>query len=235
MPPGRSASRVSAVVPAAGGGTRFGGAKLWADLGGQPVLAWALRALGEPASGISELIVVTDPRDHRRVLELSSEVAPRLGCRCVAGGSRRQESVARGLEAASGEVVVIHDGARPGVTSELLSRVLAAAKRVGAATAFIAVTDSVARVIDGEVEQMLVRSELGAIQTPQAFSRELLVRAHQLARAQGLEVDDDAALVLAMGAPVAAVAGDPRNLKLTRPEDMSALRSWLSVPEGSRR
>ena len=105
MPTGRSASLVSAVVPAAGGGTRFGGAKLWVNLGGQPVLAWALRALGEPASGISELIVVTDPRDHRRVLELSSEVAPRLGCRCVAGGSRRQESVARGLEAASGEVV----------------------------------------------------------------------------------------------------------------------------------
>jgi 2-C-methyl-D-erythritol 4-phosphate cytidylyltransferase len=132
-------------------------------------------------------------------------------------------------------VVLIHDGARPGVTPALLSNVLAAAFRVGAATAVVPMTDSVARVSGGDVLQMLVRSELGAIQTPQAFSRELLQRAHQRASEQSVEADDDAALVLALGVRVEAVAGDPRNLKLTRPEDLLVLRGWLSAPEESRR
>ncbi|MHB8325725.1 MAG: 2-C-methyl-D-erythritol 4-phosphate cytidylyltransferase, partial [Candidatus Dormibacteria bacterium] len=218
---------VSAVVPAAGNGTRFGGAKLWADLGGQPVLAWVLRALGDPASGISELVVVADVQDHHRVVELSADVAPRLGCRCVAGGSRRQESVLNGLRACSGDMVLIHDGARPGVSAELLARVLVAAGRVGAATAYIPVTDSIARIADDRVDETLARDQMGAIQTPQAFARQLLVTAHERALAEGLEADDDAALVMAMGAPVAAVLGDYRNLKLTRADDMTALRSWL--------
>ncbi len=231
MTKGSGRPAVSAVVPAAGSGTRFGGAKLWAELGGQPVLAWVLRALGDPTSGISELVVVADPQDHRRVVEVSAEVAPRLGCRCVAGGARRQESVMNGLQACSGDLVLIHDGARPGVSAELLARVLVAARRVGAATAYVPVTDSTARVVDGRLVDMLARDQLGAIQTPQAFSRQLLLRAHQRASEVGLEADDDAALVMALEEPVAAVLGDFRNLKLTRAEDMMALRSWLAAPE----
>ena len=106
------------MVAAAGSGTRFGGAKLWADLGGSPVLAWVLRALGDPASGVGELVVVADPVDHRRVVTIGAEVAPRLGCVCVVGGARRQDSVRNGAEAASRELVLIHDGARPGLTAE---------------------------------------------------------------------------------------------------------------------
>jgi 2-C-methyl-D-erythritol 4-phosphate cytidylyltransferase len=74
---------------------------------------------------------------------------------------------------------------------------------------------------------MLPRTELAAIQTPQAFRLDLLIRAHQEAIAAGRNADDDAALVLALGEPVAAVLGDPRNLKVTRTEDILALRSWL--------
>jgi len=225
---------VGAVIPAAGIGTRFGGAKLWADLGGQPVLAWSLRAMGDPASGISELVVVADPKDHRRIVGLSSEVAPRLGCRCVPGGQRRQESVVNGVEATTQEWVVVHDGARPGVTPELISRVLAAARRVGASTAYVPVVDSTARVRDGMVDSMLARDELGAVQTPQAFRRDSLLRAHRRAIEIGLAADDDAALILALGEPVAAVPGDPRNLKVTRTEDILALRAWLSSPDGTR-
>lgn len=226
---------VAAVIPAAGSGTRFGGAKLWAELGGQPVLAWSLRAMGDPVSGISELVVVADPKDHRRIVELSSEVAPTLGCRCVPGGRRRQESVVNGVQATTQEWVVVHDGARPGVAPELISKVLAAARRVGASTAFVPVVDSTARVRDGMLDSMLARDELGAVQTPQAFRRASLLRAHRRAIEIGLTADDDAALILALGEPVAAVAGDPRNLKVTRTEDILALRAWLAAPEGSRR
>lgn len=224
---GEAGGPTTAVVPAAGIGSRFGGAKLWADLSGQPVLAWVIEALGDPASGVDELVVVADPRDHRRVMELVSATAPRLGCRCVEGGARRQESVARGLRASSGEMVLVHDGARPGVTSELCSRVLRAAREVGAASAYLPVLDSTARLHDGRLAEVLVRSELAAIQTPQAFRRELLERAHRAASEVGRDADDDAALVLALGEPVAAVVGDPRNIKVTRTEDLQALRSWL--------
>ena len=111
----RDSPGTTALVPAAGAGARFGGPKLWADLSGQPVLAWVLQALGDPASGVDELVVVTHPSEHRRVMELASASAPRLGCRCVEGGARRQESVERGLRLCSREMVLVHDGARPDV------------------------------------------------------------------------------------------------------------------------
>ncbi|MGA7362406.1 MAG: IspD/TarI family cytidylyltransferase [Candidatus Dormiibacterota bacterium] len=224
---GEAAPGTTALVPAAGSGARFGGPKLWADLSGQPVLAWVLQALGDPSSGVDELVVVTDLHEHRRVMELASSVAPRLGCRCVEGGARRQESVLRGLGLCTREMVLVHDGARPGVTSELCAKVLRAAREVGAATACVPVADSTAVVSSGRLEQVLPRAELAAIQTPQAFRRELLMRAHRSATDSGLDADDDAALVLALGEPVATVLGDPRNLKVTRTEDILALRSWL--------
>jgi len=214
-------------VPAAGSGARFGGPKLWADLSGQPVLAWVLQALGDPASGVDELVVVTDPGDHRRVMELAASAAPRLGCRCVEGGARRQDSVARGLALCTREMILVHDGARPGVTSELCAKVLRAAREVGAATACVQVADSTAVLRGSQLEQVLPRADLAAIQTPQAFRLALLLRAHREAQAAGRDADDDAALVLALGEPVAAVQGDPRNLKVTRTEDILALRSWL--------
>lgn len=217
----------TAIVPAAGFGARFGGPKLWSDLSGQPVLAWVLQALGDPTSGVDELVVVIDPSEHRRVVELASAAAPRLGCRCVEGGARRQESVSRGLEACAREMVLVHDGARPGVTSELCARVLRAAREKGAATACLPVADSTARVHNGEIAEVLPRAELGALQTPQAFRTELLRRAHAEASVARRDADDDAALVLALGVPVATVSGDPRNLKVTRTEDILALRSWL--------
>ncbi|MGB9484163.1 MAG: IspD/TarI family cytidylyltransferase, partial [Candidatus Dormiibacterota bacterium] len=209
-------------MPAAGSGARFGGPKLWADLSGQPVLAWVLQALGDPSSGVDELVVVTDVREHRRVMELASSAAPRLGCRCVEGGARRQESVFRGLGLCTREMVLVHDGARPGVTSELCAKVLRAAREVGAATACVPVADSTGVVSSGRLEQVLPRADLAAIQTPQAFRRELLMQAHQSATDSGLDADDDAALVLALGEPVATVLGDPRNLKVTRTEDILA-------------
>lgn len=223
------ASGTTALVPAAGFGARFGGPKLWADLSGQPVLAWVLQALGDPSSGVDELVVVIDPSEHRRVVELASTAAPRLGCRCVAGGARRQESVSRGLGACTREMVLVHDGARPGVTAELCARVLRAARETGAATACLPVADSTALVSAGRLSEVLPRGQLGALQTPQAFRLELLQRAHREASASGRDADDDAALVLALGDPVATVPGDPRNLKVTRSEDILALRTWLGA------
>ncbi|MGH7698780.1 MAG: IspD/TarI family cytidylyltransferase, partial [Candidatus Dormibacteria bacterium] len=175
----RSRIDTSALVPAAGSGSRFGGAKLWAELNGQPVLAWVLQALGDPASGVDELVVVADPAEHRRVAELASAAAPRLGCRCVAGGTRRQDSVAAGLRICTGEWVLVHDGARPGLTPELCARVLASARRQGAATAYLPMADTTARLGPQGLEEVLLRSQLASVQTPQAFRRDLLLRAHE--------------------------------------------------------
>src|SRR5690606_26049648 len=103
----------------------------------------------------------------------------------------------------------------------LIERVLAAARASGAATAGIPVSDTVKRVDrDGRVVETLPRAALRAIQTPQAFSRELLERAHARARDEGAEAaTDDAALVERLGAAVTVVEGDPENIKLTYPAD----------------
>ncbi|MHB8837213.1 MAG: 2-C-methyl-D-erythritol 4-phosphate cytidylyltransferase, partial [Candidatus Methylomirabilia bacterium] len=145
----------------------------------------------------------------------------------VAGGRERQDSVAAGLRAlpAGIDYVVIHDGARPFATAALVERVLAAARRHGAALAAVPVHDTIKRVspdlfLDGTVD----RRALWLAQTPQAFSVGLLREAHAQARAAGLEATDDAALVEALGHPVRVVPGSRLNFKITTREDLALAR-----------
>ena len=234
-PPGA----VTAIVPAAGSGRRFGGGKLWAAIAGQPVLAWTLRALADPASGVDALVVAAPVADHDRVLAVAAAVAARIPCRCTEGGLRRQASVAAGLRLCATPWVVVHDGARPAVTPALVAAVIAAAQGTGAATAALPVTDTVAEVdrpwgpaevgADGpRLRAVPDRGRMVAVQTPQAFRIDWLVEAHAAASACGRQADDDAALVLAQGHPVAVVAGQALNRKLTTGPDLAALADWLA-------
>ncbi|MCX7751127.1 MAG: 2-C-methyl-D-erythritol 4-phosphate cytidylyltransferase [Candidatus Bipolaricaulota bacterium] len=209
----------SAVVLAAGAGSRFGGDKVWAPLGGRPVLGHSLSSLAR-TPGIGELVVVVRAGEEGRAAELGRELS--LPLRVVVGGARRADSARAGVAAAAGEHVLVHDGARPLVTPELAARVLAAARRHGAAVPVVPVSDTV-RYVGGEFLRpgWIDREGLAAVQTPQGFRRDLLLEAYAEATKRGLELPDDAAAVLLLGHPVAAVSGDPRNLKLTWPEDLA--------------
>lgn len=199
-------------------------------LGGRPVLHWCLQALHEAAS-VHEVVIVTQADDVDSVLRDVSLKFSKVS-RVVSGGATRQQSVARGLEALSPEVgwVIVHDGVRPLAGAELFQRVLEAAMESGAATAALPVKDTIKEVAsDGRVQRTLDRSRLWAIQTPQAFSREILERAHS--QGKDLEATDDCSLVEALGQPVSVVVGAERNLKLTTEEDMRILESLIAHRE----
>jgi 2-C-methyl-D-erythritol 4-phosphate cytidylyltransferase len=192
------------IVVAAGSGTRFGGAKQFADLAGRRVIDWAR----EPADEVSDGVVLVVPPDD-------------VDADTVAGGATRAESVRRGLA-----IVVVHDAARPFAGVDLFIAVIDAV-RAGADGAVPAVTvaDTIKEVdADGVVVATPDRSRLVAVQTPQAFRADVLRRAH----AGGAEGTDDAALVEAAGGRVVTVPGDPANRKITEPADLDWARQRVS-------
>jgi 2-C-methyl-D-erythritol 4-phosphate cytidylyltransferase len=229
-------NRAVAVVPAGGIGTRMGSRrpKQYMPLGGVPLLVHTLRALGN-SPGLDGM-VLTVPPDRivatRRVLgHYRVAVLEVLG-----GGASRQESVWRGLKAvpAGPGWIVVHDGVRPFITADLVERLLAAARRWGAAASGLPVRETVKRVTEGMVQSTLDREGLWLVQTPQAFSRDLLWEAHEKARRDGFEGTDDAVLVERLGAPVAMVPGLSRNIKITTPEDLKLARLWLKRTSAAR-
>jgi len=144
----------------------------------------------------------------------------------VQGGATRQASVRAGLEALSGtapDIVLVHDAARPFLSSGLISRAIAAAAETGAAIPALAVTDTIKRVeADGRVAETLDRTTLRSVQTPQAFRFSVLLEAHRRAAAAGHDdFTDDAALAEWAGLPVTVFAGEPGNTKLTSAEDFA--------------
>lgn len=222
---------VTAIVPAAGSGVRFGGLvpKQYLPLAGLPLLAWTLKAL--VASGrVDCLIVVAPPGQEARcraeILDPCGLVVDRL----VPGGADRQASVLAGLAAAPSEtdIVAIHDGARPLVTPEIVSAAVVAAAAHGGAVVAIPVTDTI-KVADAEdrVAETLPRGRLWAAQTPQAFRAAWLREAHERALAEGFRGTDDAVLVERLGFPVRLVPGSPDNLKVTTMADLAQAEQIL--------
>lgn len=203
-----------------------GADKLWTDIEGRPLVARSLRTLAA-LDAVTVLVIVAPAARHealRRLVPAEAEVE----VRCVEGGARRQDSVAAGLAAApEADWYLVHDAARPLVTPELCERVLAATYEHGAAIPALPVADTIKRVdATGRVLATLDRAPLRAAQTPQAFAAPLLRRAHAEITA---DVTDDAAQVEALGAPVATIPGDPRNLKVTTPADLDLARALMRL------
>ena len=223
-------ARAAAVVPAAGRGERLGGdtAKPFVMLRGRPLLQYTLTAL-EQVPQIETIAVVVASDSVPRAREIVRRT--RLGnVTLVPGGPDRQASVKCGLDALppGPDLVLVHDGARPLLSPALASAVLAAAARDGAATAALPVSETVKRGEDGWVRETLDRGSLHRIQTPQAFKRALLLRAHDAAMQEGFRGTDDAMLVERLGERVRLVAGDPSNLKVTVPEDLALAEALLA-------
>lgn len=207
-----------AVVLAAGTSERMGGVdKLMMSIAGMPLVAWTLRSVAA-ATCVRRIIVVARPD---RVEELAETPYVRaLDSLVVPGGPRRQDSVANGVEAASAPVVLIHDGARPLVTPELVDRVAAEAWRMGAAVPIVAVPESMREVVDGEIIRTVDRTRLYRSQTPHGARLELLRRAYSIQDPRGPETFiDETTLVQSAGISVATVPGEAQNLKVTLPGD----------------
>ena len=217
---------VGTVLVAAGSSERIGAIfpKQFLPLGPDPMFFLALESV-LPHS--DEVAVVTLPdfvssvKAILRAAGASTDLVFR-GTRIIAvtGGERRQDSVARGLEALSDgiDIVLIHDAARPFASPDLAERVIAAAREHGAAVPVISVPDTVKRIRDDEVTETLDRNALGLAQTPQGFRREVIERAYR--ELEGADVTDDARAVELMGGRVAVVPGESGNFKVTTPVDL---------------
>jgi 2-C-methyl-D-erythritol 4-phosphate cytidylyltransferase len=230
--------RTLAIVPAAGAGLRMGAerAKQFLDLCGKPLLAVTLEVFEHsPAVHAVNLVVPSPDIDY-----CTREIVQRYGLekirRVVPGGKRRQDSVRLGLEASKGEgfeLAVIHDGVRPLVRPEMIQKVAAAAKEVGAVVAALPAKETVKQVDSGQlVSRTLDRGRLWLVQTPQAFRYEEILKAHWRALDEGWEeVTDDALLLERMGIPVHVIEGAEDNIKVTTPYDLELARFLLKRTE----
>ncbi len=219
-------NRVTAIVLAAGAGRRIGGdlSKTYLPVAGRPLV---LRTLDRMFSStlIEQVILVIGAADLERCTAML-RLDPALQNRpwtLQTGGATRQQSAKRGLEKITpdADLVVIHDGARPFASTELIDRCIAAAAIHGAAVPGLPARDTI-KVVSGEhwIENTPDRNSLWEIQTPQVFQRELIVAAHEQAAKEDAEFTDDAMVVERFGKPVFVVQGERTNIKITVPEDL---------------
>ncbi|HTR47076.1 MAG TPA: 2-C-methyl-D-erythritol 4-phosphate cytidylyltransferase [Verrucomicrobiae bacterium] len=231
-------SRITAIVPAAGLGTRMGAdqPKQFLELDGVPLIIFTLRRLAACAS-ITDFLIATRTED---VMSLQDKVA-RAGlgrpARVIHGGDTRQQSVANALAQVdpATEIVLVHDAVRPFVTLDQIERVIAEARARGAAILGIPAIDTVKEVKRTSLPENVAlisatipRERIVLAQTPQAFSYPLLRDAFRKAEQDGVTASDEAALVERLGRDVFVVLGSERNLKITRPADMDLARFYLA-------
>ena len=216
------------ILAAAGLGQRLGLGmnKAFVLLEGAPVIAHNLFQINQVPQ-VENVIVVVRPNELEEgtvlLKKYQAEYYPGLSWQIVAGGKERQDSVANALQVIEGDdgYVAVHDGARPFATPSVFARVLAAAKKTGAAVAGVAVKDTTKIVDKNEiVVETLERSKLRAVQTPQIFQLDLLKKAYAVLQAEGREVTDDAGAVENLGAEVVIAEGSYSNNKITTPEDL---------------
>lgn len=214
---------IAVIIPAAGTGSRFGGQlpKQFHPLAGKPLIQHVVERflLDENVSRvivpIAEILLASVKNSERVVW--------------VAGGETRQQSVIRGLaETGDAELIVVHDAARPLFSENTFRAVVAAARVTGAALPVVPVTDTIHVMNnDAMVVETLDRSMLAAAQTPQCFRADILRDILVRAQLEGIEGTDEAGLAARFGYTVKAVPGDPRNLKITVPEDLVIAESYL--------
>ncbi|MDH5695449.1 MAG: 2-C-methyl-D-erythritol 4-phosphate cytidylyltransferase [Dehalococcoidia bacterium] len=211
--------KVGAVIVAAGSSRRMGGVdKVFAPLGGKPALTRVLQAF-ENCDSVAQIVVAVSKKNLERCRQLISEEKQPKPIEVCAGGRRRQDSVAAGLrQLRDCDWVVIHDGARPLVTKDLIERGLKAARETGAAAAAVPVTDTIKVAgTDRIVHQTPPRQNLWAVQTPQVFSFDIIAKAYKQAKG---EVTDDASLVEQLGYKVKLYMGAYDNIKITTINDL---------------
>ncbi len=219
-----SRADTAAIVPAAGKGKRFGGRvrKPYVLLDGWPVLVQTLRAL-DACSSIRWIVPVVEPGAASRVQRLLARAGIRKALPLCVGGASRTESVARGFAQVpkAARWVLVHDGARPCVTSTLIEQAIQAARRFGAVACGLPSAVTVKAADDRHTVRLtLDRERLWLMQTPQVFRRDWFAQALSQADHRLSEFPDDAALFESAGYSVRLIPGDPLNLKVTTKDDL---------------
>src|SRR5438874_2709329 len=230
-------TRIAAILPAAGMGTRMGAEtpKQFLELNGTPIVILSLRRIAS-CTLVTDLIVATRADEIQRLEERIAKEKLKQPVRVVKGGDSRQDSVAAALREVpnEAEIVLVHDAVRPFVTVEQITRVIEEARRCHAAILGIPAMDTVKEVKRASLPEdvalitgTIPRERLVLAQTPQVFSTKLLKEAFARAQSDGVNASDEAGLVERLGYDVRVVLGSERNLKITKPADMELARFYL--------
>ncbi len=219
-----------AIIVAAGSGTRFGAEKpkQFLEILGKPLLIHTLEKF-EQCAAIDEIYLILSEKAIESFQQTLEKYRLKKLSKVIAGGTNRAESVRNGLNAIDDEgveIVAVHDGARPLVTGEEITRTIEKARETGAACLVASVTDTIKQVADGKLIRTIDRAELRRALTPQCFRYELLKRAFA-ENDIGETVTDECFLVEKLGCEIAAVEGSAKNIKVTLPEDFVLAETLL--------
>lgn len=218
--------KVSAIIVAAGEGKRFGSAKQFALLKGKPVLDRTLETFEGHMKVTEVILVVKEDWLREKYLNRYKKLVA-----VIRGGERRQDSVMAGfnqLKPDQSDIVLVHDGVRPLVGKDLISRVIEAAEQKGAAIPALSLEETIKRVEEGRVVRTMDRLTLFKVQTPQGFFYTTLERALRKAKEDNFCGTDEASLVERIGEKVYIVEGDTQNIKITSPEDIHIAEALLA-------
>ncbi len=224
--------KVAVIVPGAGSGKRFGGGqnKIFAKIHDQPMFIHTLEVF-TALEDVVQTIFVCSAKDAPDVKERFGGHLGFMGVTLIEGGATRSQSVRNALAkvADEAELIAVHDAARPCVSRVWVQAVFAEADKTGAALLALPLHGTLKRVsASGVVDETLPREKfdnLWEAQTPQVFRKDLLLQAY----AAGRDATDDAALIEALGHPVSVVPGDPRNIKVTTPNDLTFARAVVQT------
>jgi 2-C-methyl-D-erythritol 4-phosphate cytidylyltransferase len=229
--------KVGAIIAAAGSGRRMktDRPKQLLALNGTPILVHTIRKFD--ACRVIDYIIVTAPREAvDEIKNLVKSAGFKKSVVVIEGGERRQDSVAMGLECLQPgtDIVAVHDGVRPFVPVEDIENVVEQAKVGGAAILGVPIVETVKHAKREFVESTLTREHLVLAQTPQVFRTDILKRAFELAAKDEYYGTDESSLVERLGNPVAIVRGSERNIKITRPNDLTLARAFLAEEAGEK-
>ncbi len=217
--------KIAAIIPAGGAGIRMGQKipKPYLSFASAPIVVHTLRVFQE-SDLIDDIFLVVQEKDKAYVEEDVIHPYSLNKVRAIIpGGKERQDSIHNALPflQSDHEIVVIHDGVRPLIEQALLERTIDTAIKDGAAITGLPVKDTVKRVLpSGEVDMTIDRENLYLIQTPQAFRKEILAKAYEMAYKEQFYGTDDASLVERLGIPVKVIRGSYENIKITTPDDL---------------
>ena len=219
---------ISVIIPVAGRGVRFGGPipKQYLNLNDHPIISLTIgKFVSLPVINYGVVVAAQEEIDNIRCL--LSEIEGFLDkFQIVAGGNERQDSVYQGLKTIPSEtdVVIVHDGVRPLVTTEMIHTSIQTAVESGACVMAVPVKETIKRVVDQQVLETIPRKDLWQIQTPQTFKYHILMDAHERAKKANYYSTDESALVEWCGYPVRVIKGKYSNIKITTEEDLAIAR-----------
>jgi 2-C-methyl-D-erythritol 4-phosphate cytidylyltransferase len=224
--------QASAVLPCAGSGRRMGSdvPKQFLSLAGRPIFLHSLEQILLSPS-VDEIVIVAPPGEEGLIQSVLPS-GTRVPVIVVPGGENRQDSARLGVEATRGdaEIIIIHDAVRPFVQADQIEALIRAVQGFGAAALAVPVRDTLKRARKEIIIETVDRDNLWQMQTPQGFRADWIRSAHRLAFENGWAATDDTALVERLGHPVRIVMGDPRNFKITTPEDLDLAERLIRSP-----